>query len=49
MEDRAAELEADNTGLRRRVSELEGELRDAIDSLEGARLANRDLMALVNR
>jgi len=49
LEDRADELEADNARLRRRVSDLEGELREANDSLEAARVANRDLMALVNR
>lgn len=49
LEDRAAELEADNARLRRRVSELDAELREASDSLEAARIANRDLMALVNR
>jgi len=49
LEDRAAELEAENARLRRRVSELETEVREANDSLEAARAANRDLMALVNR
>jgi len=49
LEDRAAELEADNVVMRRRVSELEAEVREANDSLESARVANRDLMALVNR
>ena len=49
LEDRAAELEGDNARLRRRVSELETEVLEANDSLESARVANRDLMALVNR
>lgn len=49
LEDRAAELEGDNSRLRRRVSELETDVREANDSLESARVANRDLMALVNR
>jgi hypothetical protein len=49
LEDRAAELEADNAELRRRVAELESELREAVDGLNAARVANRDLMAMVNR
>ncbi len=49
LEDRAEALEAASGGLRRRISELETELREANDSLEAARVANRDLMALVNR
>lgn len=49
LEDRAAELDADNARLRRRVSQLETKVREANDSLEAARVANRDLMALVNR
>ena len=49
LEDRAAELDAENARLRERVSGLETELREAMDSLEAARIANRDLIALVNR
>lgn len=49
LEDRAAELFAENARLRERVSALEGELGEAMDSLEAARIANRDLIALVNR
>ncbi|HSH58856.1 MAG TPA: hypothetical protein VK988_04275 [Acidimicrobiales bacterium] len=46
---RAAELDAENARLRERVSGLETELREAMDSLEAVRIANRDLIALVNR
>jgi len=49
LEDRATELDTDNTRLRRRVAQLETELREATDSLEAARLANRDLMSEINR
>lgn len=49
LEDRAAELEADNHQLRRRMSDLETELRDAVESLDAARAANRDLMNMLNR
>ncbi len=49
LEDRAAELFDENARLRERVSELEAELGEAMDSLEAARIANRDLIALVNR
>ncbi|MDQ6728018.1 MAG: hypothetical protein M3066_17930 [Actinomycetota bacterium] len=47
-EDRAAELEAAN-GLRHDITGLKAELREAASSLEAARLANRDLMNLLNR
>lgn len=49
LEDRASQLEADNAGLRRRVAELDAELRETIDSLGAARVANRDLMSMLNR
>jgi cell division protein FtsB len=49
LEDRAAQLEADNHKLRRRITDLEAELRDANDSLQAARAANRDLMNMLNR
>lgn len=49
LEDRAAELEAENHHLRRRISDLEAELRDTTDSLQAARAANRDLMNMLNR
>lgn len=49
LEDRAAELDADNHQLRRPISDLETELRDATDSLQAARAANRDLMSMLNR
>jgi cell division protein FtsB len=47
--DRAAQLEADNHQLPRRVTALEAELRDTTDSLDAARAANRDLMNMINR
>lgn len=49
LEDRAAQLEADNHQLRRRISDLEAELRDVTDSLHAARATNRDLMNMLNR
>lgn len=49
LEDGAVELFAENARLRERVSALEAELGEAMDSLEAARIANRDLIALVNR
>jgi hypothetical protein len=49
LEDRAAELEADNHQLRRRISDLEAGLRDSTGSLSAARAANRDLMNIINR
>lgn len=49
LEDRAAELETDNAALRRQVSKLTTEAQEANDSLDAARVANRDLMNLLNR
>jgi hypothetical protein len=49
LEDSAGELEAQNHQLRRRITGPETELRDATDSLEAARAANRDLLNKVNR
>ena len=49
LEDRAAELEAENHQLRRRIGDFETELRDVTDSLHAARAANRDLMNTLNR
>jgi chromosome segregation ATPase len=49
LEDQASQLEADNHQLRRKVTELETELRDTVDSLDAARAANRDLMNMINR
>jgi flagellar biosynthesis chaperone FliJ len=49
IEDRAAELEADNHALRQRVTRLEAELSELADTLEAARAMNRDLMTQINR
>lgn len=49
LENRAAELENANVQLRQEMSKVRTELRDATDSLEAARVANRDLMTLLNR
>jgi hypothetical protein len=49
LEDRAAELEAENHQLRRRIGDFETELRDVTDSLHAARAANRGLMNMLNR
>lgn len=49
VENRAAELESANVELRRDVSVLRSELREASDSLEASRVSNRDLMGLLNR
>lgn len=49
LETRSAQLAADNTALQRRITQLETELREANDSLEAARTANRDLMTMLNR
>jgi cell division protein FtsB len=49
LEQRAAELEADNHRLRRRVAELDGQVRDLTDNLDAARTMNRDLMNELNR
>jgi hypothetical protein len=49
LETRATQLAADNAGLQRRLTQLEGELREANDSLDAARTANRDLMNMLNR
>lgn len=49
LEDRAAELEADNHQLHRQIADLRAQLLEAHDSLQAARTANRDLMAMLNR
>ncbi|MGH9008251.1 MAG: DUF6262 family protein [Acidimicrobiia bacterium] len=48
LEDRAAELEADNARLRRRVAELEHERRELGETLDAARAMNRELMTELN-
>ena len=49
LEQRAAELEADNDRQRRRIIQLEAEAHELTDTLEAARLMNRDLMSELNR
>jgi chromosome segregation ATPase len=49
LEDRAAELEADNHALRQRITRLESDLSDLTDTLEAARTLNRELMTELNR
>jgi len=49
LEERSAELEADNHTLRKRVAQLEGELSERTDTLEAARTMKRELMNELNR
>ncbi len=49
LEQRAADLEADNAQLRQDVAKLERDLREANDTLDAARAMNRELMADINR
>lgn len=49
LEQRAADLEADNAQLRQDVAKLERNLREANDTLDAARAMNRELMAEINR
>lgn len=49
LEQRAADLEADNAQLRQNVVKLERDLREANDTLDAARAMNRELMADINR
>jgi chromosome segregation ATPase len=49
LEERAAELEAANSSLRRRVAELENETHDLAEDLQAARTMNRELMSELNR
>jgi chromosome segregation ATPase len=48
LEQRAAELEADNHRLREQVRRLEADLQEVNDTLNAARTLNRDLMHAVN-
>jgi cell division protein FtsB len=48
-EQRCAELEADNAGLRKRVTMLEAETSELAETLDAARAMNRELMGAVNR
>ena len=49
LEQRAAELEADNGRLRQQVAQLQGETRELTDTLDAARATNRELMTELNR
>lgn len=49
LEDRAAELEADNHALHRRLANLENERDELADTLDAARATNRELMNQINR
>ena len=49
LEDRAAQLEADNHVLRQRISTLEHERDELTDTLQAARAMNRELMTQINR
>ena len=49
IEERAAELEAANSSLRRRVAGLEDETHDLAEDLQAARTMNRELMSELNR
>ncbi len=49
LEQQAADLEADNAQLRQDVVKLQGDLREANDTLDAARAMNRELMAKINR
>jgi chromosome segregation ATPase len=49
LEERSAELEADNHTLRQRVAQLQGELSERTDTLDAARAMNRELMNELNR
>src|SRR5665647_178696 len=49
IEERFAELEADNHTLRQRVAQLQGELSERTDTLDAARAMNRELMNELNR
>jgi alkanesulfonate monooxygenase SsuD/methylene tetrahydromethanopterin reductase-like flavin-dependent oxidoreductase (luciferase family) len=49
LEDRAAELEADNHALRQRLTRVEGERSELADTLDAARAMNRELMNQINR
>ena len=49
LQDRVADLEADNAQLRGRIAELEQALRETSDTLDAARAMNRELMTEINR
>jgi chromosome segregation ATPase len=49
LEERAAELEADNHRHQQRIEQLETEIQELTDTLAAARAMNRDLMSELNR
>jgi chromosome segregation ATPase len=49
LEQRAAELEADNHHQRQRIAQLEAEHREVTETLDAARAMNRELMSELNR
>ena len=49
LEQRAAELEADNHRQRERIVRLEADARELTETLEAARAMNRELMTELNR
>jgi flagellar biosynthesis chaperone FliJ len=49
LEERAADLEADNAQLRHRLAEVEHALEESNETLEAARAMNRELMTELNR
>lgn len=49
LEQRAAELEADNHQQRQRIAQLEAEIRELTETLDAARAMNRELMSELNR
>jgi len=49
LEQRAAELEADNHQQRQRIAHLGAEIRELTETLDAARAMNRELMSELNR
>lgn len=49
LEERAAELEADNHRQNRRITQLEGEISELTETIDAARSVNRELMSELNR
>ena len=49
LEQRGAELEADNHRQRQRIAQLDSEVRELTETLDAARAMNRELMGEINR
>ncbi len=49
LEDRNAELDADNNRLRQQITHLDSKVRELTDTLDAARAMNRELMSKLNR